>query len=550
MQGNRHSQVATPAQSHSAGGVKGVCSTQIGRSAGAIALISAVGAVFGFLTQALLALLFGAGRDMDCFLVASTLPLLVLSVFSGAVTYAFMPVFMESRSQGEGHKAWIIAGNLLYLSMLGLLGVAALLSLWSSQLVGWMAPGLSAEAHAKAWQLLRIQSWSIPIAGTAALLGTILYAEKMFLVPALAALLNSAVICLAVWALAGGYGITVVAWSTLAGSAANLLLLVPHILRHTRLRMRIDLHDAMTGRVLKLMLPLLIGAVFYRADSLIQRYLASDLPAGGISYLGYAAKLVMTTTGLLAAGLPVVSLAYYADLVNSRNYAGLVATFSSAYAMLSSLALLVLALFVLAGADALTLLFQRGSFDEVAVRQTWLAMLCYAGVLYAGLVGSVVTPIFYAYKDSVTCVLIGVGGALLQIALSVPLLGALSFLGLALAYSCSNLITILVFLVVLNHKYVPLPVAELAGKFVRQVAVAAGVTMLFWLIRQSFLAHLSPLVRVLVLTPLVTVSYFSVGMLVFPAEVRFLLALWPYRVGRIGLFQARVRQFVQGMFCR
>ena len=70
--------------------------------------------VFGLVRDQVLASMFGAGDAMDAFNVAFRIPNLVRDLFAeGAMSAAFVPVFMRQLASGDRDSAWRLGNNVI-----------------------------------------------------------------------------------------------------------------------------------------------------------------------------------------------------------------------------------------------------------------------------------------------------------------------------------------------------------------------------------------------------------------------------------------------------
>src|SRR6187397_1075755 len=70
--------------------------------------------VLGLVRETVLAALFGAGNEMDAFVVAFRIPNLVRDLFAeGAMSAAFVPTFTRRLTVGSKAEAWRLANHVL-----------------------------------------------------------------------------------------------------------------------------------------------------------------------------------------------------------------------------------------------------------------------------------------------------------------------------------------------------------------------------------------------------------------------------------------------------
>src|SRR5215813_4530058 len=99
----------------------------LARSAAATGAATMTSRVLGLVRDQVLASMFGAGNAMDAFNVAFRVPNLVRDLFAeGAMSAAFVPVFMRQLASGERTAAWRLGDNVInaLLVVTGILVVA------------------------------------------------------------------------------------------------------------------------------------------------------------------------------------------------------------------------------------------------------------------------------------------------------------------------------------------------------------------------------------------------------------------------------------------
>jgi putative peptidoglycan lipid II flippase len=89
-------------------------SSAIARGAGAAGAATLASRVLGLVRDQVLAALFGAGNQMDAFIVAFRIPNLVRDLFAeGAMSAAFVPTFTRHLALHGKRDAWRVGSNLL-----------------------------------------------------------------------------------------------------------------------------------------------------------------------------------------------------------------------------------------------------------------------------------------------------------------------------------------------------------------------------------------------------------------------------------------------------
>jgi len=192
--------------------------------------------ILGFLRDAIIAHIFGAGVATDAFFVAFRIPNLLRRMFAeGAFSQAFVPILAETKER-QGSEATrmlidriatILAGVLFLVSVAGVVAAPLFVFL--------IAPGFSREAGKLALTvaLLRVTFPYILFIALVALSGAVLNTFSRFAIPAFTpTLLNVSFIVGA--ALLTPYfdpPVMVLAWSAFAGGLLQLLLQIPALAR-------------------------------------------------------------------------------------------------------------------------------------------------------------------------------------------------------------------------------------------------------------------------------------------------------------------------------
>src|ERR687896_2746248 len=183
--------------------------------------------VLGFLRDAIIARVFGAGLMTDAFFVAFKIPNLLRRMFAeGAFSQAFVPILAGYRNQnsaGDTRSLIDSVGTLLFIALV----VTAALGIAAAPLIVYVtAPGFAAdpEKFALTVQLLRITFPYIVFISLVALAAGILNTWNRFSVPALTpALLNvSFIVGAAFFAQYFDPPVLVLAWAVFIGGLLQL----------------------------------------------------------------------------------------------------------------------------------------------------------------------------------------------------------------------------------------------------------------------------------------------------------------------------------------
>ncbi|AIR88155.1 murein biosynthesis integral membrane protein MurJ [Pseudomonas cremoricolorata] len=411
------------------------------RSLAAVSSITMISRVLGFIRDTILARIFGAGVATDAFFIAFKLPNLLRRIFAeGAFSQAFVPILAEYKTQqGEEATRTFIAyvSGLLTLVLALVTAVGILAAPW----VVWVtAPGFvdSSEKYELTSALLRVTFPYILLISLSSLAGAILNTWNRFTVPAFTpTLLNVAMIAFAVF-LTPYFDppIMALAWGVLAGGLAQLLYQLPALKRIGMLVLpRLNVRDAGVWRVLKQMLPAILGVSVSQISLIINTIFASFLVAGSVSWMYYADRLMELPSGVLGVALGTILLPTLAKTYANRDRHEYSRILDWGLRLCFLLVLpCTLALAILA--EPLTVaLFQYGKFTAFDAAMTQRALMAYSVGLLAIILVKVLAPGFYAQQNIRTPVKIAVFTLISTQLLNLALVGPLQHAGLALAIS-------------------------------------------------------------------------------------------------------------------
>ncbi len=398
-----------------------------------------VSRVLGFIRDAVIARVFGAGLATDAFFVAFKIPNLLRRLFAeGAFSQAFVPILAEYKHQRGGEQTRLLVDHVAGLLAL-VLFVVTLIGIIAAPLIIYVsAPGFAAtpEKFELTIALLRVTFPYILFISLTSLAGGILNTYSRFSVPAFTpVLLNLSFIGFALWAVPYfDPPIMALAWAVFFGGVLQLLFQVPFLLRIKLLpRFKLDFKDAGVWRVMRLMGPAVFGVSVGQVSLLINTIFASFLVTGSVSWLYYADRLMEFPAGMLGAALGTIllpSLAKYHASQSTDEYSklldwGLRLTLVLAVPAAVALALLAVPL--------ITTLFHYGAFTAADVFNTRSAVIAYSVGLAGLILVKVLAPGFYARQNIRTPVKIAVVTLFATQAMNLVFIWPLAHAGLALA---------------------------------------------------------------------------------------------------------------------
>jgi len=389
--------------------------------------------VAGLTRQVVLAAIFGAGLETDAYLTAYAVPFFLRAVLLSGLPSTLLPAFVRLEADGREDDAWELVGTFVWLTGVVLTVLAIAGALFSGDIIGLVAPRLSPAKARQATRMLVILMFSLPLMGLSNLTRAVENARNRFLRPALATGIGSVANTLTLLLLYRSVGAPAMAWGFLVSSVLQAGVTLVPVLAHGWRRL-MPLSHPRVQEIVKLMAPIVLFGVLIHAVSLFERYYASGLPDGELTYLGYATKISDMIVALLGTGIATAMFPTMTRVHACRGKPGLVDTTEYGLRLTLAVALPALAITSAVALPLLNVLFERGAFgyaDTLSVSRV-LPVVMASGLVMA-MVGGLLSQAFYVIKDTYSVSILAALASGLYIPLAGVLVGFRGFVGLAWA---------------------------------------------------------------------------------------------------------------------
>ena len=367
--------------------------------------------IVGLVRQYVFSHYFGLRSDAaDAFNQAFRIPNFLQNLFGeGVLSASFIPIYSRLLAEGDEEESGRVAGAVAAIlavvaSALVLLGVLA-----TPLFIDAIAPGFHGAKRELAIRIVRILfpgagllvmsawclgilnshrkfflSYTAPVVWNFAMIGVLAFFGRRMAEPALAVTL---------------------AWGSVAGSALQLGVQLPEVLRLVRrLRVRLDTRSGSVREAIRNFVPVFFSRGVVQISAFVDGMLASPLPTGAVTGLANAQTLYTLPVSLFgmsvsAAELPAMSSALgdeaqVAVQLRRRLNAGLrqIAFFIVPSAMA----------FLALGDVVAGFVFQSGKFQHQDALYVWGVLAGSAVGLLASTLGRLYSSTYYALRDTRT----------------------------------------------------------------------------------------------------------------------------------------------------
>jgi putative peptidoglycan lipid II flippase len=443
---------------------------------------------FGFFREILVARYFGATGVTDAFLVAMSIPVVILGLFSSGLNTLIIPVYVEKKAADPAAARGFVNSVFTAASALFLF-ISLLVFIFAPVCVRIFAYGFEGERFHSAVTLTRLLAFSGVFTVLAGLLTGLLQSEKQFLAPALAGFAGNAALVACLFLLAPRLGIH--AWTAGQISMAVVTFTLLFILLYRRyaffhsLAWRgIDWKEM--GRFAYLLVPLVVASGVSFINAVVDKAVASGLDEGSIAALNFSARVWGIPITLLAVPIATAVFPSFSELaVAGADRSGYADKLSRTLSVTFFFIIPASVLLFFVSAPVVRLFFERGAFDPAATSLTAAVNRMYVIGLFAHAAAPVVARAFYSFKNTLTPLAISVACVSLNVVLNIALSRLLGAPGIALATTIVMTANFILFGHFLK-RYVPVLTKALAVESFKIVLASAPVAVICVLARPLF----------------------------------------------------------------
>lgn len=403
----------------------------------------------------------------EAYEIAVRLPeTIFLIIAGGAIGSAFIPTFAAYFEQDDSEGGWRLFSNIINLVTVAVTAVSLLSILFAPELVHWLADEKVAsnpDLLPLTVRLMRIMLLSPIIFGASGVIMGALNARQHFLLPALAPTVYN------IGIIAGGLlwpgqkpeevaiGFAV---GTVFGALGHLVVQLPGLRqKEARYSAVFSLRDPGVKQVLKLMSPRVLGLSFSEVNKILITILTDPMVTGSLPALNAAFRLIIMPQGFIGQALGIAAFPTLSTLAARGARDEMRQILADSLRIVLFLGLPFSIVFAVLNQSVVSLAYEWGNMGDEDVAFISWALLFYALGLLPLLALEVVARTFYALSDTLTPVITGGVQVFIMWLLSLwfsqivfPQQGWLPLGGLALGFSISNVIEVLLLLWLLRRK--------------------------------------------------------------------------------------------------
>lgn len=432
--------------------------------------------IFGFAEKFVIAHFFGTTDKADIYFAATGIILSIIWLVRELMYPSLLPVYVDAEGAAKSAVGTLFKKAFLC-AMVFLIAASLIIATIPKSLTAILVPGFSLPKQIITARLLQMLTPAMIFLGLGMVTYTALNAHRYFLKAACPEAAMKLFVVLGLFALLPFLDIYAVA---LVMGIGSLIYLFVHLYFIPESRFLLKPYQEARGgedyfkRVLLLMGPLVVGVLFSHVSGIIDNILASTLPSGHLSYLGYSKKLIDAILLIGPVALVTVVYTQLSHLASRHQYEEFSYLLIKVFRILLYLSVFVGCVLVSLRQPLIRFLFQRGHFGAQSTFGTSKAFMVYSFGVATFAIETLLVHCFFALSDTKTPVKYGILCVILDIALAIILLKPLGYLGIAGAFVASKTIKIVILATILNKRLHGL-LGATTFLFVGKLAVSAVV---------------------------------------------------------------------------
>ena len=429
------------------------------KSSSAVASATLLSRVLGLFRVILEASILGGGALASAWHLAFMVPNMFRRFLGeGALGTAMVPLVSHALEK-DGHTETRRQLSVIFLSLgivlaaliIIITGISILLRLWVTVDYGRLALELI--------PLLMPYAFFMCFVGA---ISSVLNSVKVFFLPALGALLLNISIIMCLLFVAPGldgdfYSILqALSYAVLIAGAVQLGLMLLLLHHHKMFPLKMESLRGgfkLVKELSRLTVPGLVGASALQFSLLTDRLIAAFIGPHAVPALTYCDRIIYLPIAIFALSLGSVLLPSMSHAAARDDFEELFENLRLALRCLLYLCIPIAIFAVLFRVPLLRLLYMRGAFTEISLRETAWAMLFYGCGIPFFATTKILLPVFHAHKDMTTPLKISIFCILINLVLSLTLMIWLRQGGIALATVIASLLNNSLLLWIMHKKF-------------------------------------------------------------------------------------------------
>ena len=405
----------------------------------------------GFFREQVMSFCYGASIHTDAYVAAYDIPKILFSLIAASLATTYIPMYNRVLEEKGQERANAFTNNVINLTFLVGLVVSILAFAFMEPIVKVFAFGFKGEVFRETVVFTRIMLAGYIFSGVSSVMSSFLQNKGDFFVSGITGIPYNMVAIASMLLSVYADNIYILPMGASLALLSQYLIQLPKSFKLGYKPMPIlDVRDGYIRDMLLLVAPVLVSTSVSQINRAVDKALASTLVVGSMSSLNYSNRLMGFFIGLFITTISIVifpqlsKLSFNSDKTEFNNLVK--KSINIVYILIIPISVLCIIL----AKPIIVALFMRGAFDMRATNLTTNAFIFYLVGMIGLSMRTVVMKVFYSIGDTKTPMINSTISVILNIVMSVALVGPMKNGGLALATSLSYIISMVMLLISLK----------------------------------------------------------------------------------------------------
>ena len=413
--------------------------------------------ILGLLRDRMLASTFGAGDTLDVYYAAFRIPDLIYNLLIfGALSAAFIPVFTSLISKEKDKEAWELVNGVLNLAAFFIIVISLFFAVLAPYIMKILTPGFSAEKMESVVLFTRIMFLSPLFLGISGIFGGVLTSFKRFLIYSLAPVFYNLGIIFGILFFVRFFGNVGLAWSVVFGAFLHMLIQYPAARKlgfKYAWNFLAAFKNVSVKKVFFLMIPQTLGIAIIQINLLVITIFASFLSSGSLAIFNFSQNLQSVPLGLFGISFSIAVFPFLSILAAKNDDDGFVQAFSRTFRQILFFVIPISVFMLVLRAQIVRVALGAGKFNWTDTILTFQCLGIFVLSLFAQSVIPLLARAFFAMHDTKTPFYIALVSEVVNIGCVILLIKPFQILGLAIAFSASATVEMLLLLFFLRSRF-------------------------------------------------------------------------------------------------
>lgn len=405
-----------------------------------VTIILILAKVAGFGKQIITASLFGTSIETDMMSLSENFVSNVDYLMIQTFVTAFVPIYIKLKKKGSFFSNRFAVDTikklfifLLFLSIV-MMGAAPIIA-------KILAPNYTSERTLKLSSYLMLFAPGMIILSMTALFNAILRANEKFIISELLGLLQHIISIIIILSFERFFGINILLISFYGYSVVNVALSIICSKKYWNIHQSMELYadyenENDSKRMLKMILPLLLGYSAVFINQQVDKILVSGLEEGTITAMSYSSVLVNFVVTFIGAFCVILFTHITSNIAIKNNTKAAELTIKSSILM-TTIFLPISIIAFMNARDIVDIVYGHGSFGENSIQMSTYALQGYSIFIVPYIYRELYSKLIYGYERSLLPTINSVISIVINVVLSIIFVQYFGVFGVALATSIS-----------------------------------------------------------------------------------------------------------------